>query len=103
MIPVDSSYSPLICERCEQMSRGDAKQRSRECPVGVSAKHSPFTMRPPDLLQEQEQQEVLGGAGIDQFTHSVMESFRRLTKTMGQVLNILQLLLSFTFVTIFTQ
>ncbi|XP_054476889.1 E3 ubiquitin-protein ligase DCST1 [Anoplopoma fimbria] len=56
------------------------------------------------VLQEQQQQEVLGGALLDQeFTEAVRGSFLRLTTTMKQLLNVLQLLLSFTFITIFTQ
>lgn len=57
-----------------------------------------------DLLQEQQQQAVLIGAVMDQdFTQAVRDSFKKLTTTMEQLLNILQLLLSFTFITIFTQ
>lgn len=57
-----------------------------------------------DLLQEQQQQSVLGGALLDQeFTQAVRGSFQKLTTIMEQLLNVLQLLLSFTFITIFTQ
>ncbi|XP_049902864.1 E3 ubiquitin-protein ligase DCST1 [Epinephelus moara] len=55
------------------------------------------------VLQEAQQQEVLGGAVLDEFTQAVGGSFQRLRTTMEQLLNVLQLLLSFTFITIFTQ
>ncbi|KAE8289376.1 E3 ubiquitin-protein ligase DCST1 [Larimichthys crocea] len=56
------------------------------------------------VVQEQQQQEVLGGALLDQeFTQAVRRSFNKLTSTMDQLLDALQLLLSFTFITIFTQ
>ncbi|TKS82775.1 DC-STAMP domain-containing protein 1 [Collichthys lucidus] len=56
------------------------------------------------VVQEQQQQEVLGGALLDQeFTQAVRRSFNKLTSTMEQLLDALQLLLSFTFITIFTQ
>ena len=56
-----------------------------------------------DLLQEQ-QQSVLGGALLDdEFTQAVRESFSKVTATMKQLLDVLQLLLSFTFISIFTQ
>uniref|UniRef100_A0A8C4FAQ7 Dendritic cell-specific transmembrane protein-like domain-containing protein n=2 Tax=Dicentrarchus labrax TaxID=13489 RepID=A0A8C4FAQ7_DICLA len=56
------------------------------------------------ILKEQQQQSVLGGALLDQeFTEAVRGSFQKLTMTMKQLLNIMQLLLSFTFITIFTQ
>lgn len=58
----------------------------------------------PDLLQEQQQQSVLGGALLDQeFTQAVRGSFQKLRTTVEQLLNVLQLLLSLTFITIFTQ
>ncbi|XP_042345922.1 E3 ubiquitin-protein ligase DCST1 [Plectropomus leopardus] len=51
-----------------------------------------------------QQQEVLGGAVLDQeFTEAVRGSFQTLKANMEQLLNVLQLLLSFTFITIFTQ
>ncbi|XP_070767838.1 LOW QUALITY PROTEIN: E3 ubiquitin-protein ligase DCST1, partial [Enoplosus armatus] len=56
------------------------------------------------VLQEQQQRSVLGGALLDQeFTQAVKGSFQKLTTAMKQLLNFLQLLLSFTFITIFTQ
>ncbi|XP_022617267.1 DC-STAMP domain-containing protein 1 [Seriola dumerili] len=56
------------------------------------------------VLQEQQQQEVLGGALMDQeITQSVRGSFLKLKRTMEQLLDILQLLMSFTFLSIFTQ
>ncbi|XP_030606486.1 E3 ubiquitin-protein ligase DCST1 [Archocentrus centrarchus] len=55
-------------------------------------------------VEEEEQQPVLGGAPVDQtFTDTVKASFQKLTSTTGRVLDILQLLLSFTFIIIFTQ
>ncbi|XP_068426853.1 E3 ubiquitin-protein ligase DCST1 isoform X2 [Clinocottus analis] len=51
-----------------------------------------------------EQQEVLDGALLDkEFTRVVRASFLRLTASMDQLLRLLQLLLSFTFITLFTQ
>ncbi|XP_035529107.1 E3 ubiquitin-protein ligase DCST1 [Morone saxatilis] len=56
------------------------------------------------ILKEQQQQSVLGGTPLDQeFTEAVRGSFQKLTTTMKQLLNVMQLLLSFTFITIFTQ
>ncbi|XP_041798172.1 E3 ubiquitin-protein ligase DCST1 [Chelmon rostratus] len=56
------------------------------------------------VLEERQQRSVLGGALLDQdFTRAVRGSFQKLTATVNQLLNILQLLLSFTFITIFTQ
>ncbi|XP_044062730.1 E3 ubiquitin-protein ligase DCST1 isoform X2 [Siniperca chuatsi] len=56
------------------------------------------------VLQEQQQQSVLGGSLLDQeFTQAVRGSFQKLTTTIKQLLNVLQLLQSFTFITIFTQ
>ncbi|XP_068426854.1 E3 ubiquitin-protein ligase DCST1 isoform X3 [Clinocottus analis] len=65
---------------------------------------SPSAPPPSVLLQEQEQQEVLDGALLDkEFTRVVRASFLRLTASMDQLLRLLQLLLSFTFITLFTQ
>nr|XP_046255957.1 E3 ubiquitin-protein ligase DCST1 isoform X4 [Scatophagus argus] len=56
------------------------------------------------ILQEQQQQSVFGGALLDQeFTQAVRGSFQKLTASFEKLLNALQLLLSFTFITIFTQ
>ncbi|XP_070690872.1 E3 ubiquitin-protein ligase DCST1 [Pempheris klunzingeri] len=56
------------------------------------------------VLQERQQRSALGGAVMDQeFTLAVRGSFQKLTSTMKQLLDVLQLLLSFTFITIFTQ
>uniref|UniRef100_A0A8C9ZNW4 DC-STAMP domain containing 1 n=1 Tax=Sander lucioperca TaxID=283035 RepID=A0A8C9ZNW4_SANLU len=57
------------------------------------------------ILQEQQQQQaVLGGVLLGQnITQAVRESFRSLTTTMEQLNNVLQHLLSFTFITMFTQ
>ncbi|XP_036929077.1 E3 ubiquitin-protein ligase DCST1 isoform X2 [Acanthopagrus latus] len=56
------------------------------------------------ILEEQQQQAVLGGALLDgEFTQAVRDSFSKVTATMKQLLDVLQLLLSFTFITIFTQ
>lgn len=52
-----------------------------------------------DLLQEQQQQEVLD----EDFSEEVGASLRELRGVVDQLLDVLQLLLSFTFVTIFTQ
>ncbi|XP_041844616.1 E3 ubiquitin-protein ligase DCST1 isoform X2 [Melanotaenia boesemani] len=56
------------------------------------------------VLQEQEQQSVLDGALVDQeFTQAVRKSFLSLNATMKQLLNHLQTILSFTFISVFTQ
>ncbi|XP_045900968.1 E3 ubiquitin-protein ligase DCST1 isoform X2 [Micropterus dolomieu] len=56
------------------------------------------------VLQEQQQQSVLGGAPQDQeITQAVRGSFQKLMTTMKQLLNVLHLLRSFTFITIFIQ
>ncbi|KAF7645204.1 hypothetical protein LDENG_00208470, partial [Lucifuga dentata] len=52
------------------------------------------------LIQEEEQESVLGGAV--EITEPVKRSFLRLTTGMERVLDVLQLLLSFTFITFFT-
>jgi len=47
---------------------------------------------------------VLDGALLDQeFTEAVRKSLLKLRTMMEQLLNVLQLLLSFTFISIFTQ
>ncbi|XP_074540314.1 E3 ubiquitin-protein ligase DCST1 [Halichoeres trimaculatus] len=56
------------------------------------------------LLQEEEQQEVLVGAVMEEeFTRAVRGSFDLLNRNMRLLLDLLQLLLSLTFITIFTQ
>ncbi|XP_018534336.1 E3 ubiquitin-protein ligase DCST1 [Lates calcarifer] len=56
------------------------------------------------LLQERQQQAVLGGAVVDEeFTQSLRGSFQELRRRMERLLDLLQLLLSFTFTSIFTQ
>ncbi|KAM6994691.1 E3 ubiquitin-protein ligase DCST1 [Tautogolabrus adspersus] len=56
------------------------------------------------LLQEQQQQAVLGGAVLEEeFTQAVRGNFQKLNRTLRQLLDVLQLLLSLTFITIFTQ
>ncbi|XP_072249480.1 E3 ubiquitin-protein ligase DCST1 [Leuresthes tenuis] len=56
------------------------------------------------VLEEQQQQSVLDGALLDQeFSEAVRKSLLKLRNTMEQLLNVLQLLLSFTFISIFTQ
>ncbi|XP_059195935.1 E3 ubiquitin-protein ligase DCST1 isoform X2 [Centropristis striata] len=56
------------------------------------------------VLQEAQQQEVLGGALLEEeFTQAVRGSFRRLRENMQALRDVLQLLLSFTFITVFTQ
>ncbi|MED6289053.1 hypothetical protein CHARACLAT_032385, partial [Characodon lateralis] len=57
-----------------------------------------------EVVLQQEEQSVLDGVLLNQtFTQVIKESFLNLTRTMGQVMNILQLLLSFTFITVFIQ
>ncbi|KAF1388553.1 hypothetical protein PFLUV_G00091470 [Perca fluviatilis] len=56
------------------------------------------------LKEQQQQQAVLGGVLLGQnITQAVRESFRSLTTTMEQLNTILQHLLSFTFIAMFTQ
>ncbi|XP_016518930.1 DC-STAMP domain-containing protein 1 isoform X1 [Poecilia formosa] len=56
------------------------------------------------MVQEEQQQSVLDGVPLDRvFTEAVRESFQRLTKRMDQGVKVLQMLLSFTFVTVFIQ
>ncbi|XP_054638289.1 E3 ubiquitin-protein ligase DCST1 isoform X3 [Dunckerocampus dactyliophorus] len=56
------------------------------------------------LVLEELQQDMLEGQILDQeFTHSIQSSFQRLTVWMGRLLDILNLLMSFTFITVFTQ
>ncbi|XP_063736975.1 E3 ubiquitin-protein ligase DCST1 [Eleginops maclovinus] len=56
------------------------------------------------VLQEVQQQEVLGGALMeDEFTEAVRGSFRQLRRDVERLLTILQLMLSFTFISTFTQ
>ncbi|KAI9532446.1 hypothetical protein NQZ68_031969 [Dissostichus eleginoides] len=57
-----------------------------------------------NVLQEVQQQEVLGGVLMEEeFTEAVRGSFRKLRRNVEQLLSILKLLLSFTFISIFTQ
>ncbi|XP_041650107.1 E3 ubiquitin-protein ligase DCST1 [Cheilinus undulatus] len=56
------------------------------------------------VLQEQQQQMVLHGSVLDEeFTQAVRGNLETLNRTVKRLLDILQLLLSFTFITIFTQ
>ncbi|KAL3064980.1 hypothetical protein OYC64_001090 [Pagothenia borchgrevinki] len=56
------------------------------------------------VLQEVQQQEVLGGVLMEEeFTEAVRGSFRKLRRNVEQLLSILKLLLSFSFISIFTQ
>ncbi|XP_047455094.1 E3 ubiquitin-protein ligase DCST1 isoform X2 [Mugil cephalus] len=56
------------------------------------------------VLQEQQQQSVLGGALMEEeFTEAIRRSVHNLRTNMGRTVDVLQLLLSFTFITIFTQ
>ncbi|KAM8870302.1 E3 ubiquitin-protein ligase DCST1 [Spinachia spinachia] len=56
------------------------------------------------VLKEQQQQAVLDGALLEEeFTEAVKGSFLRLTETMKLLKEVLQLLLSFTFISIFSQ
>nr|XP_029137772.1 E3 ubiquitin-protein ligase DCST1 [Labrus bergylta] len=55
-------------------------------------------------LQEQQQQAVLGGAVLEEeFTRAVRGNFQKLNRTVRRLLDVLQLLLSLTFITIFPQ
>ncbi|XP_027863877.1 E3 ubiquitin-protein ligase DCST1 isoform X3 [Xiphophorus couchianus] len=56
------------------------------------------------VQQEEQQQSVLDGVQLDRvFTESVKESFQRLTKRMEQGMKVLEMVLSFTFITVFIQ
>ncbi|CAJ1061252.1 E3 ubiquitin-protein ligase DCST1 [Xyrichtys novacula] len=56
------------------------------------------------LLQEQQEQEVLSGPVLDEeFTKAVRGNLQNLNRMMEQLLEVLQLLLSFSFITIITQ
>lgn len=55
-------------------------------------------------MQEEQQQSVLEGVLLDgEFTQAVRDSAQKLRTLVEKVLNILELLLSFTFIGIFTQ
>ncbi|XP_008296867.1 DC-STAMP domain-containing protein 1 [Stegastes partitus] len=57
-----------------------------------------------ELSVQQQQQPVLDGALPDDgFTQAIKKSFKNLVAAMEQVFSVLQLLLSFTFITMFTQ
>lgn len=57
-----------------------------------------------DLLQEEQQQAVLDGALLDdEFQQAVRGSFQKLTATMQRLLDVLHLLQSFSFITIYIQ
>ncbi|XP_040923565.1 E3 ubiquitin-protein ligase DCST1 isoform X2 [Betta splendens] len=85
-IPVEGNFGKLF----DQLD-GSVEQLSRQFSAEL-------------VLQEQQQQAVLAGAGMDQqFTQAVKESFRNLTTPVEQLLNVLQLLMSCTFISIFMQ
>ncbi|XP_012712131.2 E3 ubiquitin-protein ligase DCST1 [Fundulus heteroclitus] len=72
--------------------------------LNVSVERLSREFRTEVVVQEEEQQPVLDGVLLDQaFTQAVRRSFQNLTRTMEQVMNVLQLLLSFTFITVFIQ
>lgn len=55
-------------------------------------------------VQEQQQQSVLGGGlQVGAFTQTLRSSAQRLRNLLEKLLSVLQLLLSFTFISIFTQ
>ncbi|CAN9514461.1 unnamed protein product [Ophioblennius macclurei] len=55
-------------------------------------------------VEEEENQEILDGNLVDQvFTLSVSESLKTLTKTSQKILEVFQLVLSFTFISVFLQ
>ncbi|XP_034041946.1 E3 ubiquitin-protein ligase DCST1 [Thalassophryne amazonica] len=55
------------------------------------------------VLEEQDQQSILGEALLEEeFSHGLNASFHSLITKMDQALNVLQMLLSFTFITFFT-
>ncbi|XP_023126280.2 E3 ubiquitin-protein ligase DCST1 isoform X2 [Amphiprion ocellaris] len=85
-IPVEGNFGQLF----DQLN-SSVEQLSREFIAELS-------------VQEHEEQGVLDGAlPADNFTQAVKRSFNDLTAAMEQVFNVLQLLLSFTFITMFTQ
>lgn len=57
-----------------------------------------------DCVQEEQQQSVLEGVLVDgEFTQAVRDSAQKLRTLVEKLLNILELLLSLTFISIFTQ
>lgn len=57
-----------------------------------------------DCVQEEQQQSVLEGIVLDgEFTQAVRDSAQKLRTLVENLLNILELLLSLTFISIFTQ
>lgn len=57
-----------------------------------------------DCVQEEQQQSVLGGVLVDgEFTQAVRDSAQKLRTLVEKLLYILELLLSLTFISIFTQ
>ncbi|XP_061884857.1 E3 ubiquitin-protein ligase DCST1 isoform X1 [Entelurus aequoreus] len=57
-----------------------------------------------DLVMQEQEQDVFEGQILDQeFTQSVQSSFQKVTTRMQQLLDLLHLLMSFTFITFFTQ
>nr|XP_057909297.1 E3 ubiquitin-protein ligase DCST1 [Doryrhamphus excisus] len=84
-IPVEGNFGPLF----DRLSQS----------VDLLARE--FSTR---LILEEPQHDVLEGQILDhEFTHSVQSSFQRLTAWMGTLLDVLNLLMSFTFISVFTQ
>lgn len=55
-------------------------------------------------MQEEQQESVLGGGlPVRRFTQTLLGSAEKLKKLVEKLLNVLQILLSFTFITIFIQ
>ncbi|XP_043973264.1 E3 ubiquitin-protein ligase DCST1 isoform X1 [Gambusia affinis] len=73
--------------------------------LNISMDHLSREFRTQVIVQQEEQQQsVLEGVPLDLvFTEAVKESFQRLMKRMDQGMKVLDMMLSFTFVTVFIQ
>ncbi|XP_043973265.1 E3 ubiquitin-protein ligase DCST1 isoform X2 [Gambusia affinis] len=72
--------------------------------LNISMDHLSREFRTQVIVQEEQQQSVLEGVPLDLvFTEAVKESFQRLMKRMDQGMKVLDMMLSFTFVTVFIQ
>ncbi|XP_054916954.1 E3 ubiquitin-protein ligase DCST1-like isoform X1 [Poeciliopsis prolifica] len=72
--------------------------------LNLSMDHLSREFRTQIVVQEEQQQSVLDGVQLDLvFTEAVKESFQRLTERMDQGMKVLEMVLSFTFITVFIQ
>ncbi|TNN24282.1 DC-STAMP domain-containing protein 1 [Liparis tanakae] len=99
-IPVEGNFGQLF-DRLNLSVDLLSREFSTSLVLQVLLQH--LLLSPGEPLEEQ-QQSVLGGAVLEEeFTQAVRASFLKLTAAMEEVLRLLQLLLSFSFITIFTQ